>query len=1041
MKRLNSIDELTKLSGELAAAEDPDRVVVTLCGGTGCTASGSGAVKQAFLEELEKRDLAGNIDVKITGCHGFCEQGPVCVILPRKILYRQITEEDVAEIVEKTLMQDEVVERLLWVDPQTGEKIVYDHEIPFYGKQERRILRDNGLVDPTDPMDYIGRGGYASLAKVLSGMSADEVINEVENSGIRGRGGAGFPTGRKWRFTRASPGNTKYLVCNADEGDPGAFMDRSLLEGNTHLVVEGMIIGAFAIGSNQGYVYARAEYPLAVKNLGKAIEDCKKLGLLGDNILGTDFSFHLKIKEGAGAFVCGEETALLASIEGKRGMPRARPPFPAQSGLDGCPTNINNVETFANIPLIIRDGAEGYAQVGTEESKGTKIFSLTGKINNTGLVEVPIGTPMREVIFGIGGGIPKGRKFKAVQMGGPSGGCVPEQYLDLPIDYGSLQKIGAIMGSGGMIVMDENTCMVDMARFFLAFTQSESCGKCTPCRLGTKHMLNILTRITKGEGRMSDLDILRKIAGTVQDCSLCGLGQTCPKPVLSTIQYFSHEYEAHIRDKRCPAAVCDAMMISPCQHTCPVGINVPLYVAAIADGDYDRSVEIIRERNPFPAICGRICHHPCEVKCRRGELDDPVAIRSLKRFAADHYFNNSHKPPEPFSQTRSNRVAVVGAGPTGLTCAYYLARIGYPVTVFEALPVGGGMLSVGVPAFRLPLDVIESEIDYIRDCGVEIRYNSPVNVNFTIETLMKEGYESVFIGAGTQKSQNIGIPGEVEGLTGLMYGLSFLRDVKQGKGVSVGSRVAVIGGGNTAVDSARTALRLGAEKVEVYYRRSREEMPVTDIEYEEAVAEGVEFHFLTSPTRVLSERWRVSGLQCIRMRLGQADESGRRRPIPVQGSEFTVEMDTVIPAVGQAPDLSFLPADSKLERTKWEMLSVDPDNLATNIPGVFAGGDFVTGPSFVIKAIAAGRRGAVAIDKYLRKDTSRVELYDLKEAEPPRDKTVDDLQEDLGDRPRVEMPVRPPKKRVRSFEEIEMGFSETQARQEARRCLRCDLEK
>jgi NADH-quinone oxidoreductase subunit F len=481
-------------------------------------------------------------------------------------------------------------------------------------------------------------------------------------------------------------------------------------------------------------------------------------------------------------------------------------------------------------------------------------------------------------------------------------------------------------------------------------------------------------------------------------------------------------------------------MISPCQHTCPVGINVPQYVAAVADGEYDRAVEIIRERNPFPAICGRICHHPCEVKCRRGELDDPVSIRSLKRFAADHYFGNGAGKPEPFARTRSQKVAIVGAGPTGLTCAFYLARMGYGTTVFEALPVGGGMLSVGVPAFRLPLEVIENEIDYIRDCGVEIRYNSPVNMNFTIEDLMGQGYEAVFIAAGTQKSQNIGIPGEVDGVTGLMYGLSFLRDVKQGRPVSVGSRVAVIGGGNTAVDSARTALRLGAERVEVYYRRSREEMPVTDLEFDEAVAEGVQFHFLTTPTRVLSERWKVSGLQCIRMRLGEADDSGRRRPIPIQGSEFTAEVDTVIPAVGQAPDLSFLPPDSKLERTKWEMLSVDPDNLATNIPGVFAGGDFVTGPAFVITAIAAGRRGAVAIDKYLCGDTSRVELYDVRETAPPSEEKVEDLQEDLGEKPRVEMPVRPPKKRVSSFDEIEMGFSEDQARQEAKRCLRCDLE-
>ncbi len=1041
MERLETIKDLLCLGRDLAERKQSERIVVTLCCGTGCSASGSASVRKALFAEIEGGLLGKEIGLKSTGCHGFCEQGPVCVILPSKILYTRVSEEDVPEIVRETLLKGRILERLLWTDPQTNKKVAYEYDVPFYQKQTRIVLRDNGLIDPTDPMDYISRGGYTSLAKVLQNMSPEEVIQEIERSGLRGRGGAGFPTGRKWRIARETPGPKKYLICNADEGDPGAFMDRSLLEGNTHLVMEGMLIAAYAIGSDEGYVYVRAEYPLAVKNLRKAIQDGERLGVLGSNILGTGFSFNLHIKEGAGAFVCGEETALLASIMGKRGMPRPRPPFPAQSGLDGCPTNINNVETYANVPIIIRDGAERFGQIGTKESKGTKIFSLTGKINNTGLVEVPMGMSMREVIFGIGGGILKGRKFKAVQMGGPSGGCVPEQYLDLPIDYGSLQQVGAIMGSGGMIVMDENTCMVDMARFFLAFTQAESCGKCTPCRLGTRQMLEILTRITKGEGEIKDLEQLQRIATTVQECSLCGLGQTCPKPVLSTLRYFWHEYEAHISEKRCAAAVCDALMISPCQHACPVGINVPLYVAAIAEGDYDKAVEIIRERNPFPAICGRICHHPCEVKCRRGVLDDPVSIRSLKRFAADWYFQTVRTPPTPFPQTRPHRVAVVGAGPTGLTCAFYLARMGYPVTVFEALPVGGGMLSVGVPAFRLPLEVIENEISYIRDCGVEIRYNTPINTNYTVEDILSEGFKAVFIAAGAQKSQRIGIPGEVEGIAGLVYGLSFLRDVKQGKGVSVGRRVAVIGGGNTALDSARTALRLGAEQVEVYYRRSREEMPVSDVEFQDAVAEGVRFHFLTTPTRILNERWRVSGLQCIRMRLGEADSSGRRRPLPIPGSEFTVDLDMVIPAVGQAPDLSFLPADSKLERTKWEMLSVDPSNLATNIPGVFAGGDFVTGPSYVIEAISAGRRGAVAIDKYLRGEAGRVVLYDLKASVPSADKAPDEMREDVAERPRVEMPVRPPRQRVTTFEEIEIGFSEDQAREEARRCLRCDLER
>ena len=504
--KLKSDKDLMALREAIGKEKDPSKACVTVCGGTGCRAWGGEEVRLAFIEEIRKQGLEGKVDVMRTGCHGFCERGPVVVILPKEIFYQQVGLGDVPEIVSKTLRNDRLVERLLYTDPATGKVITYDHEVPFYKGQMRQVLSDNGRIDPTEIRDYIGRGGYSALSKSLFSMTSEQVIDEVEKSGLRGRGGAGFPTGRKWRFTRNSPGEVKYIVCNADEGDPGAFMDRSVLEGNPHLVLEGMLIAAYAIGSEHGYVYVRAEYPLAVQHLKMAMAQAEELGLIGDHILGTPFSFHLKIKEGAGAFVCGEETALLASIEGKRGMPRARPPFPAVAGLWGKPTNINNVETYANIRSIILGGSTAYAAIGTQGSKGTKIFSLTGKINNTGLVEVPMGTTLREVIFNIGGGIPRGRHFKAAQMGGPSGGCLPAKFLDLPIDYESLTGAGSMMGSGGMIVMDEKTCMVDIARFFLSFTQDESCGKCVPCRIGTKRMLEILTRITKGEGREGDIE-------------------------------------------------------------------------------------------------------------------------------------------------------------------------------------------------------------------------------------------------------------------------------------------------------------------------------------------------------------------------------------------------------------------------------------------------------------------------------------------------------------------------------------------------------
>jgi len=628
-----------------------------------------------------------------------------------------------------------------------------------------------------------------------------------------------------------------------------------------------------------------------------------------------------------------------------------------------------------------------------------------------------------------------------VQTGGPSGGCIPAQFIDTPVDYKTLAQLGSIMGSGGMVVMDEGNCMVEVARYFLSFTQEESCGKCVPCRVGTRQMLEILTRITQGEGREEDLDHLLAVADTVKDCSLCGLGQNGPNPILTSIKYFRREYETHIREKKCPAAVCDALMISPCQHTCPVGINVPKYQAHIAMGEYLESVETIRERNPFPSICGRICHHPCEGRCRRGTLDEPVAIRALKRFVADWYFDHLDElpAPEPFPQTQSQRIAVVGAGPTGLSCAYFMAQMGYPVTVFEALPLGGGMLSVAIPEFRLPAEVIQREIDYIAKRGVEIKYNTPITRNFTVDDLKKDGFDAVFIAAGAQASQSIGIPGELEDLEGFYYGLKFLRDVKLGKSVSVGRRVSIIGGGALALDVAHTALRLGAEEVSIYEMRSRSEMIASDEEYAEAVEEGVRLNFLTSPTRILSDNWKVTGLQCIRMKLGEPTVTGRSRPVPIAGSEFLTEADTVVVAVGQAPDLSFLPRDSALERTRWETLSVDSNRLSTNIPGVFAGGDFVRGPGMVVEAIAEGRRAAIAIDKYLNDDTSRVEMYDLKKAGIPV--VVDqEVEESWETQPRVEMPKLALEERRHSFEEIERGFTEEVARQEARRCLRCDLE-
>jgi len=995
---------------------------IFVCQGTGCTSGKSVEIREALEKAAAELEL-NNVKVDFTGCHGFCQQGPIAFVEPEGIFYVHVSVEDVPEIIQSHLRDGRPVERLFYRDPITDQAVPYYKDINFYKKQQRIVLRNCGRINPERIEDYLTTGGYQSLRKVLFEMTPEQVIDEVKRSGLRGRGGAGFPTWLKWEFCRNSSGTQKYMICNADEGDPGAFMDRSIMEGDPHTVIEGMIIAAYAIGATEGYIYIRAEYPLAVKRLRIALKQAEEKGFLGEKIFGSNFSFNVHVKEGAGAFVCGEETALMASIEGKRGMPRSRPPFPAQSGLWGKPSNINNVKTLASLPVIIAQGADWYAQIGTEESKGTAVFALTGKIANSGLVEVPMGIPLQEIIYEIGGGIPDGKRFKAVQTGGPSGGCLPANLLNLPVDYESLTRAGSIMGSGGMVVMDEDTCMVDVARYFISFTQDESCGKCVPCRLGTKQMLDILQDITNGKGKLEDIDLLLNLGEQVKAGSLCGLGQTAPNPVLTTIRYFRDEYEEHIKRHHCQAAVCEGLVRAPCSHTCPAGVDVPRYIRFIAEGKSAEAVAVVREKIPFPSVCGHICIHPCEAKCRRGLLDEAIGIRVLKRFAAEHD-TGLWKLNSKVAPATGKRVAIVGSGPAGLTAAYYLAKLGHSVTVFEALPEPGGMMRVGIPDYRLPKDLLRAEIEEIESIGVEIRTNTRVD---SLDGLLKQGYNAIFLAIGAHQGIRIGVEGEDS--PRVRECVSFLRDVSLGKEVKLGDRVAVIGGGNAAIDSARTALRLGAKEVTIVYRRTRTEMPASAEEIDGAIAEGVRIHFLAAPSRIISRDGHLE-LECAGMKLGAVDASGRRRPEPIEGSEFAMSFDTIIAAIGQRPEI---PGRFGLSIGRGNTIQVDPDTLASSREDIFAGGDAISGPASVIEAIADGRQAAISLDKYLGGKG------EIDETLAPLEEVVTPLEE-AGEEQRVEVPTLLVTERLKGFRQVELGLSEEIAIKEAKRCLRCDLE-
>ena len=1013
---------------------DKYRLHLMLCAGTACVSNKSFKIKEILEEEIKKQGLDKEVLVVMTGCNGFCAVGPVMTVMPDGIFYHSISEDKIPYLVEEHFLKGRPAKNLMFTPPAETVTIPKMMDIGFFSRQTLIALRNRGLIDPEIIDEYIARDGYKALAKALTEMTQEEIIAEIENAGLRGRGGGGFPTGLKWELCRKAKGDIKYIICNADEGDPGAYMDRSIVEADPHAVLEGMMIGARAIGASEGWVYIRAEYPLAMKRLEIAIDQAKEYGLIGENIFDTDFSFDVHIKQGAGAFVCGEETSLIASIEGRPPEPKQRPPYPVESGLWGKPTNINNVETWATVPEIIKRGSEWFASIGTETSKGTKVFSLVGKINNTGLVEVPMGITLKEIIYDIGGGIPRGKKFKAIQTGGPSGGCIPAGLIDLPVDYEKLTEAGSIMGSGGMIVMDEDTCVVDVAKYFIDFTNDESCGKCASCRDGSAMLLEILKKITRGEGKEEDLQILEELSTAIKDASMCGLGQTLPNPVLSTLKYFKHEYIEHVKYKRCSAMVCKGIISSACQHICPLSQDVPSYTGLIAQGKFEEAIKVVRKENPLPLICGRVCHTPCEEKCVAGEWDDPVAIRSLKRFLADYEMKQGVIVEEKPKEAREERVAVVGSGPGGLTCAYYLALEGYKVTVFESQEVPGGMLALGIPEFRLPKDVLNYEIDRIKKLGVEIRINTTVGKDITLDKL-KGAYQAVFIAIGAYKGLKMNIPGEDS--EGVLDALEFLQDVNLGREVKIGNRVIVIGGGNSAIDAARVAKRLGKD-TRIFYRRTKVEMPAIKSEIEEAIHEGIDIQILSAPTQVLSSNGKIEAIVCTRMELGDIDSSGRRRPVPIPGSEFRVEVDTLLLAISQEPDVSVLNGNG-LNISKWNTIEVDQSTLLTNVEGIFAGGDVVTGPNTVTEAMAHGKIAAQMIDKYIRGEKLERKYEVTRPA--VHVKAFELSEEETKSLKRPEMPSKPLTQRIGNFDEVELGFTEADAIIEAKRCLRCDLER
>lgn len=1016
--------------------------------GMGTCGRGNGAegVYHAFAEAIERSGV--NIVLAGVGCFGSCFQEPlVNVRLPGGplLMLRKVQANDAPKIL-PDLATGNVTPELVYCKVEEWDHITarvnYGHgypevplwtEVPFFKGQKKIVLRNCGFINPDDIEEYIAIGGYQALYKVLIEGRPESIIEQIKASKLRGRGGAGFLTGNKWEFLAKAVADQKFIICNADEGDPGAYMNRNEIESDPHALLEGMIIGGYVMGATQGIIYARAEYPIAVHRLNRAIEQAREYGMLGENILGRGFKFDVELVEGAGAFVCGEETALIASLEGQAGRPRPRPPFPAQKGLWGKPTNINNVETWYNIAPIVMKGPAWFTETGSPKSSGTKVFSLVGKVRNTGLVEMPLGTSLKTFIYDIGEGGTAGKQVKAVQTGGPSGGTIPHEMFDTPVDYESLAQLGSIMGSGGMVVMDEDNCMVDVARYFIEFTHSESCGKCIPCRVGLNKSLRILNRITEGAGSEHHLELLDELSRYIRECSLCGLGQTAPNPVLTTLRHFKNEFEDHIVAKRCQAGVCEELELSPCENSCPLHMNIPRFLQLFKEKRLEDAFVAVMMANPLPSSTGRVCQHPCDNRCRRQTLDEPVNMREVHRFIADSILMSDRRdivvdrilarmlPPT------GRKIAIAGAGPAGLTAAFYLALFGHEVTVYDSMPEAGGMLRFALPGYRLPKEVLRREIEVIEKLGVKFVFNTRVGFDIALNELDAR-FDAVFISIGTWKESWVYQPGTE--LKGVHPALNFLEAVAKGEEVALGKKVAVIGGGNAAIDSARTAIRRGSD-VTVFYRRERKDMPAIEEETRAAKDEGVKFVFLAAPHRIIGNaKGNIKALEVVKTRLGEYDSSGRRKPVPTDEVQ-RYECDSVIYAVGETVDLDFARA-SGLSLRESGTIEVDRYTLETSRPRFYAGGDVITGASNVSNAMASGKLAARKIDLQLMEIDRFAQLFPTYEYSmtPPEEPSPNHRHSGHH----ISAAAR-----SKSEDEVVTGLLYEEATDESCRCLRCDV--